>query len=66
MCYKQCAIWIMQPITIFGTLMFIFICFMYLYIYIYICLLCIVICMHSFHSAHLFIVFNSVICTKPF
>ena len=37
-----------------------FVCFMYLYI---ICL-CIVICMHNFHSAH--IVYNSVICTKSF
>ena len=28
--------------------------------------LCIVICMHSFHSTHIFIVYNSVICTKSF
>ena len=44
----------------FGTnlpvdfLSFLF-CFMYLYIYICLCFLCIVICMHSFHSAHIFI-----------
>ena len=23
-------------------------------------------CMHSFHSTHIFIVYNSVICIKPF
>ena len=31
-----------------------------------ICLLCIVICRHSFHSAHLFIVYNTVICTNSY
>ena len=34
-------------------------CFMYLYICL--CVLCIVICMHTFHSAHIFKVCNSVI-----
>ena len=33
-----------------------------MYLYICLCVLCIVICMHSFHSAHIFKVCNSVIC----
>ena len=37
-----------------------------MYFCICLCLLYIVICMHSFHSAHIFIVYNSVICTKSF
>ena len=32
----------------------------------YICLLCTVVCMNNVHTAHIFIVCNSVICTKPF
>ena len=40
----------------------------FLYLDLCSCLLCIVICRHSFHSTHiiLFIVYNSVLCTKPF
>ena len=30
------------------------------------CLLCTVVCMHNVHTAHIFIVCNSVICTKSF
>ena len=41
-----------------------FLCCMYLYICL--CFICIVIFMHSFHSAHLFILYNSVIYTKSF
>ena len=44
----------------FGTnLTFFFVCTC---IYV-LCSLCIVICMHSFYSAHIFIVCDSVICT---
>ena len=32
--------------------------------YLCLCFLCIVICMHCFHSSNIFIVYNSVICTK--
>ena len=39
--------------------MFLFFC---TYVYVYVSL-CIVICTHSFNSAHIFIVYNSVICT---
>ena len=49
-------------IIIFGTLseqIYHFFCFMYLYICL--CFLWFVICMHSFHSAHIFKVCNSVI-----
>ena len=75
MCYKQYSMG--SCIIIFGTifeqiyqlsfypfLFFILSCFIYLYICL--CFLCIVICMHSFHSAHIFIVCNSVMCTKSF
>ena len=40
--------------------------FCFKYLYICLCFLCIVICMQSFHSAHIFIVYNSLICTKSF
>ena len=49
-------------IIIFGTNLpvdFYPFCFMYLYICL--CFLCIVICMHSFHSAHIFKVCSNVI-----
>ena len=36
------------------------------YVFVRICLLCTVVCMHNFHSAELFIVCNSVICTNTF
>ena len=45
------------PLTFFSFFMYLYICF---------CFLCIVICMHSFHSAHIFIVCNNVICTNSF
>ena len=35
--------------------------YIYIYIYICICFLCIVICMHCYHSAYIFKVYNSVI-----
>ena len=40
--------------------------FMIIYIYICSCFLCIAIYMYSFHSAHVFIVYNSVLCIKSF
>ena len=59
---------IRSRILIFGTnlpvdFLSFFVLWSYIYIYIYICLcfLCIVIYMHSFHSAHIFKVCNSVI-----
>ena len=42
----------------FGTIYLLTLSFLCL------CFLCIVICMHSFHSAHIFIVCISVICTN--
>ena len=53
-------------IIIFGTLSdkftsWLFILFSFMYLYICLCFLCFVICMHSFHSAHIFKVCNSVI-----
>ena len=38
----------------------------FLYLCICLCFLCTVVCMHSVHTAHIFIVCNSVICTKSF
>ena len=40
--------------------------FCFIYLYICLCFFCIVICMHRFHSPHIFIVCNSVICTNSF
>ena len=53
-------------IIIFGTnlpvdFLSLFVVCTYIYIYICLCFLCIAICMHSFHSAHIFKVCNSVI-----
>ena len=49
-------------IIIFGTNLPVdFFFFSFMYLYICLCFLCIVICMHSFHSAHIFKVCNSVI-----
>ena len=45
------------PVYILTYLMFMYLC---------LCLLCTVVCMHNVHSAHIFIVCNSVICTKSF
>ena len=69
MCYKQYAI--RTCIIIFGTFLehifslafypFCFVLWNYIYVYVF---LCIVICMHSFHSGHIFIVQSNVICTK--
>ena len=39
---------------------------MYLYVCICLCVLYTVVCMHNVHTAHIFILCNSVICTKPF
>ena len=68
MCYKPYAIQSCKFGTFFRTNLPVdylsFFCFLYLYICL--CFLCIVICMHSFHSADIFIVYNSVICTNPF
>ena len=47
------------PVDFFSSF-----CFMYLCIGL--CFLCIVICMNGFYSAHIFIVYNCVMCTKPF
>ena len=41
-----CLLWMIRYIYL--------LLFMYLYIYICLCFLCIVICMHIFHSAHIF------------
>ena len=38
----------------------------FLYLCTCLCLLCNVVCMHNVHSAHIFIVYNSMICTKSF
>ena len=51
---------------IFGTLLeqiyqLTFFVLLYVPMYLCLCFLCIVICMHSFHSAHIFKVCNSVI-----
>ena len=53
---------------IFGTNLPIDFFFYFFLLYLCKCLsfLCIVTFMHSFHSAHIFIVHNSVICTKSF
>ena len=64
MCYKQYSIG--SCIIIFGTfgtnlpVDFLFFLGLCTFIYIYVCFLCIVICMHSFYSAHIFIICNSV------
>ena len=46
----------------FTCFLFVFILFCFLCIFLY--FLCIVICMHNFYSAHIFIVYNSVICNS--
>ena len=55
---------------IFGTLQFSRINYnlfdVFLYLCICLCLLCTVVCMHNVHTAHIFIVCNSVICTNTF
>ena len=53
-------------IIIFGTIseqiyQLTFYPYFFMYLYICLCFLCIVICMHSFHSARIFKVCNSVI-----
>ena len=58
---------IISCIIIFGTLseqiyqLTFYLFLFYVLIYICLCFLCFVICMHSFHSAHIFKVCNSVI-----
>ena len=47
------------PVYIITYLMFLYLC-------ICLCLLCRVVFMHPVHKAHIFIVGNSVICTKSF
>ena len=68
MCSKQYSIG--SCIIIFGTLLeqiypLAFYPFL-VYVLICLCFLCTVMCMHSFHSAHIFLVCNSVICTNSF
>ena len=64
MCYRQYFIghllyseYYNIPVYIITYLMFLYLC---------ICLLCTVLCMHNIHTAHVFIVCNSVICTNTF
>ena len=73
MCHKQCSI--RSCIIILGTLLaknylLNFLSFIYIYFFLYLCIrlcfLCIVICMRSFHSAHIFIVFHGVMCINSY
>ena len=55
-------------IIIFGTNLLVVLISICVSMYNLLCLslLCTMVYMHTFHSAHIFIVYNSVICTKSF
>ena len=79
--YKQYSIWtvyyISEHYNFIRWLYNLFSCFLFLFI-VCICVLCTVVCMHNFHSAHIFIInsvngialFNNghivLNCTNPF